>query len=422
MIENLRLSFQSIWAHKMRSILTMLGIIIGIASIIAIVSTIQGSYEQNKKILIGAGTNNVEIQLTKNGSPHSISGSLDIPSGVPVVSDSVRDQILALDTVENVTAYTERKTVNRSVYYNNTEIALPTIRGIDTSYFSTTGYKIRSGRGFTEDDYTNFRNVVIVDDTIADNYFPGSDPIGETLSINGMVFTIIGVAAESKTYTAAISTVTEYNSQKSQNSTSNGCLFLPRACWPLLYCFDEPENVIVKASSTDDMIKAGSGAVQILNSTISSDLTDVTYTAQNLATQASWLEQLSSSSNTQLIWIASISLLVGGIGVMNVMMMTVTERTSEIGLKKAIGAKKRAILGQFLTESVVLTSLGGILGVGAGIGISYFIYNLSGIPVAISIPASVIAVAFSMLIGILFGLFPSMKAANLNPIEALRRE
>lgn len=107
---------------------------------------------------------------------------------------------------------------------------------------------------------------------------------------------------------------------------------------------------------------------------------------------------------------------------MNVMMMTVTERTSEIGLKKAIGAKKRAILGQFLTESVVLTSLGGLLGVGAGIGISYFINNLSGIPIAISIPASAIAVAFSMLIGIIFGLFPSMKAANMDPIEALRRE
>ncbi|MCD7766274.1 MAG: ABC transporter permease, partial [Lachnospiraceae bacterium] len=120
MIENLRLSFQSIWAHKMRSILTMLGIIIGIASIIAIVSTIQGSYEQNKKILIGAGTNNVEILLTKNGSPLSISGSSDIPSGVPVVSDSVREQILALDTVENVTAYTVRQTVMRSVYYNTT--------------------------------------------------------------------------------------------------------------------------------------------------------------------------------------------------------------------------------------------------------------------------------------------------------------
>ncbi|MCD7832967.1 MAG: ABC transporter permease [Lachnospiraceae bacterium] len=365
MIENLRLSFQSIWAHKMRSMLTMLGIIIGIASIIAIVSTIQGTYEQNKESLIGGGTNNVTIKLMKNGEKYPISGSNSITYGVPVLSDSVKEQILALDTVASVTAYTERINQYESVYYKS------------------------------------------------------MDPVGETLSVNGTVFTIIGVVTETETYTASISTVSDY---KNRTEVSYGYLFLPDACWPLLYCFDEPQNVIVKAASTDDMEKAGSETIKILNDRISPNQTEVSYEAQDLAKQASLLEQLGSSSNTQMIWIASISLLVGGIGVMNVMMMTVTERTSEIGLKKAIGAKKRAILGQFLTESVVLTSLGGLLGVGAGIGISYFIHNLSGIPVAISIPASIIAVVFSMLIGILFGLFPSMKAANMDPIEALRRE
>ncbi|MCD8076235.1 MAG: ABC transporter permease [Lachnospiraceae bacterium] len=419
MIENLRLSFQSIWAHKMRSILTMLGIIIGIASIIAIVSTIQGTYEQNKESLIGGGTNNVTIKLMKNGEKFLISGSSSIPYGVPVLSDSVKEQILALDTVASVTAYTERINQYESVYYKSMDLGCPTIRGIDTSYFSTLGYKVRSGRDFMEDDYTNFRNVVIIDDTLADSYFSGLDPVGETLSVNGRIFTIIGVVTETKTYTASISTLSDY---KNRTEVSYGYLFLPDACWPLLYCFDEPQNVIVKAASTDDMEKAGSETMKILNDRISPNQTEVSYEAQDLAKQASLLEQLGSSSNTQMIWIASISLLVGGIGVMNVMMMTVTERTSEIGLKKAIGAKKRAILGQFLTESVVLTSLGGLLGVGAGIGISYFINHLSGIPVAISIPASIIAVVFSMLIGILFGLFPSMKAANMDPIEALRRE
>lgn len=419
MIENLRLSFQSIWAHKMRSILTMLGIIIGIASIIAIVSTIQGTYEQEKEALIGGGTNNVTIQLTRNGKAFSISGSSDIPYGVPVVFDSVKEQILALDTVENVTAYTERDYLYESVYYKSTDLGWLTILGIGTSYFSTLGYKVRSGRDFTADDYTNFRNVVIIDDTLADSYFSGIDPVGETLSVKGTVFTIIGVVTETETYTASISSVSDYNSRTDE---SYGYLFVPYACWPLIYCFDEPQNVIVKAVSTDDMEKAGSDAAKILNAAISSNQTEVSYVVQDIADHAGLLEQLSSSSNTQMIWIASISLLVGGIGVMNVMMMTVTERTSEIGLKKAIGAKKRAILGQFLTESVVLTSLGGLFGVGAGIGISYFINNLSGIPIAISIPASVIAVAFSMLIGIIFGLFPSMKAANMDPIEALRRE
>jgi putative ABC transport system permease protein len=130
---------------------------------------------------------------------------------------------------------------------------------------------------------------------------------------------------------------------------------------------------------------------------------------------------MSESTNTQLIWIASISLLVGGIGVMNIMLVSVTERTSEIGLKKAIGAKKKRILLQFLTEAAVLTSLGGIIGVISGIGLSQLISSMMRIPVAIDAGAIAIAVIFSTLIGVIFGLLPALKASNLNPIEALRR-
>ena len=131
---------------------------------------------------------------------------------------------------------------------------------------------------------------------------------------------------------------------------------------------------------------------------------------------------MSNSTNQQLIWIASISLLVGGIGVMNIMLVSVTERTSEIGLKKALGAKKKRIRRQFLTEASVLTSLGGVIGVVLGIGLAQVISIYNQIPVAISVPAIVVSVVFSMVIGIVFGLLPAVKAANLNPIEALRRD
>ncbi|MBR3166572.1 MAG: FtsX-like permease family protein, partial [Lachnospiraceae bacterium] len=131
---------------------------------------------------------------------------------------------------------------------------------------------------------------------------------------------------------------------------------------------------------------------------------------------------LSASTNQQLIWIASISLLVGGIGVMNIMLVSVTERTREIGLKKAIGARKSRIMWQFLTEASVLTSLGGVMGVAGGVVMARLISRLTSTPTAISIPAALIAVGFSMLIGVVFGLFPAVKAANLNPIEALRHE
>lgn len=417
LLENLRLSFQSIWAHKMRSFLTMLGIIIGIASIISIVSTIKGTNDELKNKLIGSGNNTVDIVLKENGYATSFSSSSDLPYGVPQVSDSVREQILALDTVESVTCYTKRSYAD--VYYLNESFTDPTVIGIDTSYFATAGYTIRSGRAFVEADYTEFRTVVIIDSSLADEYFPNEDPVGKTIEISGTPFTVVGVVTETDTYEASINSVEDYYNYQEDDPL---CLFIPSAVWPILYCFDEPENVIVKATSTDDMENAGAKTEDILNSAISSSQTDVKYDAENLVTQAEQLDTLTSSTNIQLLWIASISLLVGGIGVMNIMMVSVTERTSEVGLKKAIGARKGAILGQFLTESVVLTSIGGALGVGAGIGMAYIINKISGVAVAISVPASVIAVLFSMLIGIIFGLMPSMKAANLDPIEALRRE
>lgn len=146
------------------------------------------------------------------------------------------------------------------------------------------------------------------------------------------------------------------------------------------------------------------------------------YKAADLLKQAEDIQNLSQSTNTMLIWIAGISLLVGGIGVMNIMLVSVTERTQEIGLKKAIGARKNRILGQFLTEAAVLTSLGGLIGVIVGIILAQVISKVTGTLVAISIPVSILAVLFSMAIGIIFGLLPSYKAANLNPIDALRHE
>jgi putative ABC transport system permease protein len=148
----------------------------------------------------------------------------------------------------------------------------------------------------------------------------------------------------------------------------------------------------------------------------------VKYKRENTLEKVKALQDISNSTSQQLIWVASISLLVGGIGVMNIMLVSVTERTREIGLKKALGARKKVILGQFLTEAAVLTSIGGIIGVGAGIGLSYFISNVASVPVAISVPAIIVSVGFSMVIGIVFGLLPSVKAANLNPIDALRYE
>ena len=205
--------------------------------------------------------------------------------------------------------------------------------------------------------------------------------------------------------------------------TSSGSIYMPITTWPTAYRFDEPQNVAVKTRSTDDMTHAGKAAADILTEKqiVNPDNSDFDYRSQDMLEQAQQLQSMSQSTNMQLIWIAGISLLVGGIGVMNIMLVSVTERTGEIGLKKAIGAKKKRILLQFLTEAAVLTSLGGIIGVVSGVGLAQLISRLVQIPVAISVPAILVAVAFSTLIGVVFGLLPATQAANLNPIDALRR-
>lgn len=196
---------------------------------------------------------------------------------------------------------------------------------------------------------------------------------------------------------------------------------MPDASWPIVYQYDEPQQVSVKAPSPEEMSAAGKKTAEILNVSITSVTGTIEYKAKDMMEKAKGLQQISESTNRQLLWIASISLLVGGIGVMNIMLVSVTERTGEIGLKKAIGANKKRILGQFLTEASVLTSIGGILGVFGGIALAAIIAKMSGTPMVISIPAAVGAVIFSTVIGIVFGLLPSIKAANLSPIEALRR-
>lgn len=417
MIENIRLSFQGIWAHKMRSFLTMLGIIIGIAALISIVSTIEGTNEQIKKNLIGGGDNVIEITLNGNGGEYQMEYE-GLPQGVPVISQEQKESILELEEVEKVTLYQMRQYAD-SIYYQDKSLDGGMVLGIDEDYLDTCGYQVIRGRGFSETDYKTSKKLVLLDETAAANFFSKGQEVGKTIEIKGEPFYVAGVVKKTEEYQPVINNREEYYTY--YNTNTGGMVLMPGSVWPIVYQYDEPQQVSVKTVSPETMSSAGKKTAEILNNRINSTNDTTEYKAKDLMEKAKGLQQISESTNRQLLWIASISLLVGGIGVMNIMLVSVTERTGEIGLKKAIGANKRRILGQFLTEAAVLTSIGGVLGVFAGVLLAAVIAKMSSMPMVISIPAAAAAVAFSTVIGLVFGLLPSVKAANLSPIEALRR-
>lgn len=415
MFENIRLAFRGIWTHKLRSFLTMLGIIIGIAAIIAIVSTIEGTNQRIKENLIGSGSNTVDIQLYQNDWPYEM-GYNDAPYGVPQISDDVMSEIRQITEVKAASRYANRQ-IYDGVYYKNNSMNGGYVKGVEEDYFSTANLTVKVGRLFTKKEAEAFTKVCVIDESIVEGLLQNENPIGKILEIGGDCYTIVGVVRTRSTFEPVINTMSDYETYKQDES---GSVYIPLSDWPISYRYDEPENILVKAASTDDMTAAGKQTADILNANIHPTDDTIKYQSKDLLEQAQQLQQLSSSTNAMLVWIAAISLLVGGIGVMNIMLVSVTERTAEIGLKKAIGARKSKIMWQFLTEAAVLTSMGGVLGVASGIGLAQVISIMSGTPVAISWTAAVIAVVFSMVIGIVFGILPSHQAANLNPIDALR--
>ncbi len=421
MIENIRLSFQGIWSHKMRSFLTMLGIIIGIAAIIAIVSTIEGTNELIKQNMMGNNRHTVKVQLSQDDYTYDISTWNSSPEGVPIFDESYRQRILEIPNVIRAAFYQIRSEYNDSIFYKDQSLSSCSVLGIDQYYFGTAGYHTQSGRAITEDDNNKKRQVAVIDESVQRSLFPDEDPIGKAIEIHGEPFTVVGICSEVSQSELVINSEEEYWTYY-QNGSSSGTIYIPKGVWGTVYKFDEAQNLILQASGADEMAAAGKAAATILNENMNVSNSSITYRSEDLMQQAKQLQETQSSTNNMLIWVACISLLVGGIGVMNIMLVSVTERTKEIGLKKAIGAKKGRILGQFLTEAAILTSMGGVLGVAAGVALAKVISKMSSTPVAINVTSIIVSVGFSTLIGVIFGLLPSISAANLNPIEALRHE
>ena len=399
--EYIKMAVHNIMANKGRSFLTMLGIIIGIASVIAIVSVGEGTKNQMNSEIDDIGGGQIAISVSDEAQTDE----------EWITADDV-EAIRAVDGIEGVNvsdSFSGETTTGKG----NFSLML-TGEGPDAKLLNNATMK--HGVYFGENEVQEAKNVCVLSDADAKRLFGTDDVVGMTVDVNCYGLTkslrICGVTTQkengtfvSYTYEGMPITINvPYTTMNEFTGVSDYFFSVTMQADKSLNSQDVADKVVKLMEKRHQC--AGKDYFQV----------------QSFQDIMSSMNQMLDMVTAFISFVAGISLLVGGIGVMNIMLVSVTERTSEIGLKKAIGARKSVILGQFLTEAAVLTSLGGLIGVLVGIILAEIISKLSTTPVAISAPAAVGGVVFSMIIGIIFGLLPSYKAANLDPIEALRHE
>lgn len=409
MLENIKLSFQSIFAHKMRSILTMLGVIIGIAAIIAIVSMIQGQSEMLKSSIIGMGNNTIQVTYedASMGGEEDMWGSGETYISAPAISDETLEMITSDPLVDTIALFHKAWGVET---YHQMNMSYPESIAVDSTYFDLFPVDIHEGRMLSEDELNSSSQLVMINEDARTELFEGGEAVGKSIDIKGMPFRVVGVFEDQNS-----------DSEYYYDDWTQPKIYLSKGIWPIVEGYDAPTQILVKAVGPDAIEEAGQLTAGMLNADLSGFET-AQYRIPDLQAITADLEAANQAFAFLLGGIASISLLVGGIGVMNIMLVSVTERTREIGIKKALGAKRYMILLQFLTEAIVLTSVGGAIGVLLGIGGAKIISNIMEMPFYISISAIVGALVFSMLVGIIFGLLPSIKASKLQPVDALKYE
>ncbi|WP_432958897.1 ABC transporter permease [Micromonospora haikouensis] len=393
--ETIRFALRGVAANKLRSALTMLGILIGVAAVILLVAVGNGSAQAVTSRIEALGTNTLTVTGTSRGSG---------PGGLTVeVADALADPVLA----PGVRSVSPLATTSTTVTYGGADHEVAQFVGTRPGWFAASNSPVAAGAAFTVDDEAQGRRVVVIGQTVADELFAGLDPVGRQVTAGGALFTVVGVLAPKSS-----------TGFQDANDTAVAPLSAVRE---VLTGYGPISSILVEAADPGEV-----DAVQAQISTVLAQRLPTTgsasapYRIQNAAQLLQTQTETADTFTTLLGAVAAISLLVGGIGITNIMLVTVTERTREIGIRKALGARRRTVLTQFLIEATLLSLLGGALGVAAALLGSRF--TIVGVRPVI-VPSSVaLALGVSIAIGLFFGGLPAARAARLRPIDALRYE
>jgi len=396
-------ALKSIFRNKMRSLLTMLGIIIGVASVITMVALGEGSQKDIEGEVASLGTN---LLMVRPGS---------IATGGVRGGAGSRASLTMKDVARLGKNATQLRWVSAEVRASGQVIAgnnnwNTTITGVSPDYLAIRNYEMESGTFFTARDSKTRAKVAVLGKTVADELFPDSDPIGERLRIRNVPFKVIGVMAE--------------KGQSSTGDDQDDIIFAPDNT--VLYRLSNGKtirDISASAISSEAMDAAKQELTTLLRSEhrLAADAED-DFIIRDQTEIVEMATQVTGTLTLLLSSIAGVSLLVGGIGIMNIMLVSVTERTREIGLRLAIGARPFDILAQFLIEAAILSLLGGAIGILSGLSAAWAIGKLLGVSAVVNPAVVLTTVLFTGAVGVFFGFYPARKAANLNPIDALRYE
>lgn len=393
--ENIQMAVSSIFAHKMRSLLTMLGIIIGVGSVIVVVAIGQGGEAMLKSEFTGAGN---AIEVMYQPSEEEIQANPNIWLEPSFTQEDIR----LLESIPEV-----KQVVASSSEFGNIRFREETletsITGVNEAYLEVNDLNVASGRSFTAADFLGGRRVALVGSSVQEELFDGEDPLGQVIRIGVQPVEVIGVLEEASGLFAL----------------GANEVYLPWNTWRTVYGKSGISQVTLQAHDADSMQAAGEKATEMLNRV---HQTDDSYSVFNIEELAEGIGAITRIMTAIVGSIAGISLLVGGIGVMNIMLVSVTERTREVGIRMALGATRGQIMFQFLVEAVTLTFIGGSIGILFGWGGASLVSLIADWPSLISWGVVLGALLFSMVIGVIFGILPANKASRLDPIDSLRYE